>query len=189
MLSSAGSRTWLPTTMPGPSGRPWIGRVVRMSVKVQAVGESESKRASRVSGTLARSRPSVNFAPPSASRTPSSTGGDSTTAKPRVVPRAWIGSTSACCWADSSASMPGVAASAARAASVSPSASCTTASTRWSSSPSRVCCMRNQPTMPTTAAESRTVLTTTRACTERRQKAGPCRSTGGSRSRMLTGGS
>ena len=55
-------------------------------------------------------------------------------------------------------------------------------STRCSSRPSRVCWMRKQPTMPTTTAESSTVLTTTRACTERRQKAGPCRSTGGSRS-------
>ena len=71
----------------GPLGQTRIG-AGRADV---GVGPGRRARGSRsappgVSGTLARSRPSVNFAPPSARRTPSLTGGDSTTAKPRRRP-------------------------------------------------------------------------------------------------------
>ena len=48
--------------------------------------------------------------------------------------------------------------------------SVSTASTRWSSSPRWVCWSSTQPTAVTTTAESTTVLATTRAWIDRRQK-------------------
>ena len=140
------------------------------------MGATSSKCASSEAGTLEVSRPGVDSAPPSAIRPPlSPTGPASTTLKPRVAPRWMIGSTrSRCCEAESM-SVPGAAASRVRASAVSLLASATTAVTRWSSRPSRVCCSRNQPTMLTTTAESTTVLATTRAWIDRRQKVRPRR--------------
>ncbi len=126
-----------------------------------------SKRASIDAGTLVLSSRGVYCAESAIRDCPA--GPLSTTAKSRVEPSSMIGSTRSESWVATSVSVGGTRVSRSRASAVTRVASLTAASSRCSRRPSRVCCTRNQPTMPTTSAESTTVLATTRTWIERRQ--------------------
>src|ERR671914_924400 len=110
------------------------------------------------------------MAPPWSRSRPSPLGPMSTTLKSRTRPRAMIGSARSSCWRVASVSTPDAASSRTSASRTSPRASATTAWTRWSSRPSLVCWSSNQPTTLTTTADSNSVLATTRAWMERRQR-------------------